>query len=163
MKEIKLTQGKVALVDDEDYEELNKYKWCADKGRRTYYAVRSLWANGRKSGKLYMHRVIMKAQPGEQVDHKSSDGLDCQKKNMRICTPGENNMNQRKQTRKCHSKFKGVCLDDRENRNKTWFSYININKKRTYLGCYNSEIDAARAYNNAAINLFGDFARLNFI
>lgn len=160
MQEIKLTRGKVALVDDEDFEYLNQWTWQADKGRRTYYAVRTVWRNNKMDKKIYMHREIMKPSEGTQVDHISGNGLDCQKQNMRFCSPGQNNMNQKKQTKKCHSRFMGVSLDKRRG---TWMSYINLNGKRKYLGCYKKEIDAAHARNLAAIKLFGEFARPNVI
>ena len=160
MKEIKLTRGMVALVDNEDFDWLNQWKWQADKGRRTYYAVRSVWKNGRTAEKYYMHREIMKVPPDMQVDHISGNGLDCQKHNMRVCTVGQNNMNRSKHTRKCHSRFVGVSLDKRRG---TWQAYINIGGKRTYLGTFADEVQAAIARNLASYKLFGEFARLNII
>ena len=159
MKEIKLTRGKTVKVDNEDYERLNKFSWQVQKARQTYYALRTIWRNGRTAEKLYMHREIMNAPDDMQVDHKSGDGLDCQKKNMRLCTPSQNGMNQRKRTAECSSRFIGVSLDKRRG---TWQSYININGKRTWLGAFNSETEAATARDEASFRLYGPFARPNF-
>ena len=160
MKEIKLTRGMVALVDDEDFDWLNQWKWYADKGRRTYYAVRSVWKNGRTAEKHYMHREIMKAPLNMQVDHISGNGLDCQKHNMRVCTAGQNNMNQRKHTEKCHSRFIGVSLNKRRG---TWYAYINMNGKRKNLGVYTDEVQATIARNLASYKFFGEFAHQNVL
>ena len=160
MKEIKLTRGMVALVDDEDYEYLNQWKWKADKGRQTYYAVRTVWKNGRTVEKIYMHREIMKPPSDMKIDHRSGDGLDCQKQNMRICNSGQNNMNQKKRRMPCSSRFVGVSLDERRG---TWQTYINIKGKRKYLGAFIDEITAAKSRDAASIELFGEFARPNVL
>lgn len=159
MKEIHLPCGKTVKVDDEDYESLSQYNWHANKGHGTYYAIRGIGKSGRTNEKIYMHREIMKASEKQQVDHISGNGLDCQKSNMRLCTPGQNNMNRRKNTRRCSSQYIGVSLDKRRG---TWHAYINIERKRTNLGCFASEFVAAKVRDIAAIKLFKNFAHLNF-
>jgi hypothetical protein len=99
MKEIQLTQGKVALVDDEDYEYLNQWKWCARKGKLgTFYAKRTVRNNITNTYKtIYMHRIILNiTNRFIYVDHENHDGLDNQKSNIKACTPKENANNNRK-------------------------------------------------------------------
>ncbi len=146
MKEISLTQGKVALVGDEDYEELNASKWCAVKRKGGWYAM------GRTG--ILMHRVILEAPPGVQVDHRNHDGLDNRRKNIRLCTSSQNNANRIKKPG-CSSTYKGCswCKARRK-----WQAYIYVNYKRIFLGYFAKEIEAARAYGQAALEYFGDFA-----
>lgn len=138
MKEIKLTQGKVALVDDEDYEELNKYKWYANKIRNTYYAMRHMSKNHKKI--ILMHREVMDLSNKMFVDHIDGNGLNNCKSNLRAVT---NRQNLQKQNIKKSSKYVGVYLDKRTNK---WKATIRINKKQTYLGCFNSELEAHEEY-----------------
>lgn len=157
MKEIKLTQGKVALVDDEDFEELSKFKWCALKAPKTYYAIRR--GNDFKKSTIYMHREILKLTDSKiQGEHKDNNGLNNQKSNLRTCTNSEN---QRNKTCKINgtSNYKGVYWNKK---NKKWDVRICINKKRTYVGHFKNEIEAAKAYDKKAKELFGEFAYLNF-
>jgi hypothetical protein len=157
MKEIKLTQDKVALVDDEDFEELNKYKWHASRAKLGVDKFRP-----RRNDGIYMSRYIMKAKKEELVDHKNRDDLDCQRHNMRICTKSQNMANQ--VAHKHTSKYKGVTP---ANKNKyTWNKWVaNIRKdnKPIYLGSYYTEKEAALAYNKKAKELFGEFAVLNIV
>ena len=159
MKKISLTQGKFALVDDEDYEYINQWKWCYNNG----YAVRGKYI-GTLNGKektiiVYMHRIINKTPDGLHTDHISMDRLNNQKNNLRDCTVSQNHMNL-KSYKNSSSKFKGVNWD--KNREK-WYVKIIINKKHTYLGRFSCEIEAAKAYNKAATENFGEFAKLNDI
>lgn len=155
MKEIILTQGKVALVDDEDFEWLNKVKWHARKGPATYYAARGVNTKG-KIKIILMHRVIMNAPKGMQVDHKDRNGLNCQKSNMRNCTHGQNQMNK---VGWGASRYKGVSFWQR-GRGKV---LIKAKIKKEYLGLFPTEEAAALAYNERAKELFGEFAKLNII
>ncbi len=167
MKEIHLTQGKIALVDDDNYDFLMQWKWFARKHRNTYYATRY---NGRLNGKqrpnIQMHREILNATQGVQVDHEDHNGLNNQKYNIRLCT---NSQNQQNKTSWGKSRFKGVCVsfvrgkNDKQKKYKTITAYINIDKKRKGLGSFATEELAAIAYNNAAKELFGEFANLNVI
>ena len=157
MKEIKLTQGKVALIDDEDFEYLNQFKWCTQKVPKTFYARRNKRINGKQTV-IYMHREIMKTPNDIEVDHQDHNGLNCQKSNMRNCSIQENNRNARKTNLHRSSKYKGVHWRKSKQR---WNPSITYNGKLKYLGLFSSEIEAAFAYNRAAKELFGDFAYLN--
>lgn len=155
MKEIKLSQGKVSLVDDEDYEYLNQFKWFADKHRNTYYAGRQESRHlGLQRTKL-MHCVIMNHKG---IDHIDGNGLNNQKSNLRKCTNSQNAMN-RTQIKGTSSKYKGVSFHKRD---KKWYSYIKKDQKLINLGSFTNEVDAAKAYDKKAIELFGEFSRLNF-
>ena len=158
MKEIQLTQEKVALVDDDDFEWLNQWKWYAGKTRNTYYAIRNspIDENG-KQIKIYMHREIMNTPKEVLTDHKDRDGLNNQKHNIRLCTYSQNGAN-----RKSYgvSKYLGVCWDKQSNK---WIVRIETDNKSTYLGCFKIEKDAAMAYNEAAKKQHGEFANLNII
>lgn len=161
MKTIQLTQGKVALVDDEDFEQLNEYKWCAVKSENTWYAIRNkLVSETRDNGTIRMHREVLGLLRRDkiEVDHRNHNGLDNQKQNLRICTHAENHHNQIK-AKKGRSIYKGVSVD---NRYKTWVSRIRINNTPIYLGSFRSEIEAAKAYDRKAVEIFGKFAYLNF-
>ena len=158
MKRIKLTQGKFATVDDTDYEWLNQWKWCAVKGGHTFY-VHTYNKIGTKS-KLQMHRIIMDAKTGQQIDHRNGNGLDNKRENLRFSTQSQNCMNQKPKGNT--SKFKGVSW---HKINKKWRAMIcepNTGGRSRHIGCYDSEVDAGKAYDRAAIKYFGEFARLNF-
>lgn len=164
MKTIPLTQGKVALVDDEDYEWLSRWKWSVKLKKYTCYAQRMVY-KAELTKKVYcirMHREIMGLKPGDkrQVDHIDDNGLNNQRHNLRICSDQENKFNKRK-LGKAVSIFKGVTYST--GRRKCWRSRIKINKKEKHLGYFHNEHDAARAYNAAAIKYFKEFARLNVI
>ena len=155
MKEIKLSQNKVALVDDEDFEYLNQFKWYALKKSNTYYAVRNIrLANGKQTS-IRMHRVILNVPKGMETDHKNQNGLDNQRENLRICTRQENAMNGSSH-KDSSSKFKGVSWYDRK-----WHSQIEYKGVSKHLGGFLLENEAALSYNKKAIELFGEFAKLN--
>jgi hypothetical protein len=154
MKEIKLTQGKVALVDDEDFEWLNQWKWCVTKCKKGYYVVRGISINGIKSN-ILMHRIIMNTPKRKEVDHKDHDGLNCQKHNMRNCTHKQNCMNAPPRGK---SKYLGVCYDGRYIK-----ASIKINGKVKHLGHFKTEELAAKKYNEFAGKYFGEFSNLNII
>lgn len=158
MKEIPLTQGKVALVDDEDFEELSKYKWHYEKikVRQTGYAERNLPIRPGKRIKIRMHQVIMKTKKGQQVDHKDGDGLNNQKENLRLATSSENHMNRGKQNNNT-SGFKGVSW---YKASKTWQAQISVKGEHIHLGRYNTKEEAAEIYNKAAKEYHGEFVRI---
>ena len=157
MKKIQLTQGKIALVDDEDFDDLNQYKWFAVKSRNTFYAERHIPFNHSK--KIKMHRYIMQTPDGLEVDHKDHNGLNCQKDNMRNCTNRQNQMN-RQLYRHSTSGYKGVSWQKTCGK---WMAYIWLNNKQKNLGRFVLIEDAAHAYNEAAKEFFRDFACLNTI
>ena len=163
MKEIQLSQswfcknkGKyVALVDDEDYDSLNQFRWNVHKDGNSLYATRNIIVDGNRRLKS-MHGQIMN---GKWIDHIDHDGLNNQKSNLRFCSLSENLRNARKHNN-CSSTYKGVNF---HKLNKNWTARIQINGKQIYLGSFASEIDAAKAYNAKAIELFLEFANLNII
>jgi hypothetical protein len=155
MKYIKLTQGKYAIVDDEDFECLNKRKWHYD----TRYATRTQWnKETKKETKMYMHRLIL--PDVKEVDHINGNKLDNRKENLRSCTRKQNSMNTLIRKGNKHSKYKGVSFD--KSRNK-WVAYCIKDYKMLNLGRFKTENEAGLAYNTKAKELFGEFARLNVI
>lgn len=165
MKRIPLSRGMIATVDDEDYARIATNKWFAQQGARAWYAKREA-KHGRAapSHMVYMHREIVNAPPGSEVDHINGDGLDNRRSNLRVSTRRENARNLRKKPG-CASRFKGVA----RTRGGRWRAYIsdaeryaNGKARQRALGSFDSEIDAARAYDAAARLSFGSFASLNF-
>ena len=162
VKEIALTQGQVALVDDEDFERVNKYKWCAQwfPSTKSFRASRRKLVRERGDGgqeRIYLHRFVMNAPRGRDVDHVNHNTLDNRKSNLRICTRSENCMNKLKWNG-CSSRFKGVSWSKEVLK---WRANIKKDNKQCSLGYFTDETDAARAYNQAALRLHGDFACLN--
>ena len=153
MKHIPLTQNKTALIDDEDIALICQYRWHAVRIYKTWYAGAVI--DGHRT---YMHRIIMDASDGIEVDHSNGNGLDNRRENLRLCTHAENLANQRLQTRDKLSRFKGVTWCRRTG---VWIAQIKVAQKHIGLGRYDEEEDAARAYNRAAQEHFGEFARLN--
>lgn len=150
MKVINLTQGRLAMVDDEDFDLVSQWMWCVNsKG----YVV------NRRKGLL--HRFIMDYPVGLEVDHKNGDKFDCQKSNLRLATRSENMRNSHKKA-VTSSRFKGVSFKRKtKEENAGWAARITVHRKLHYLGKFNSEEEAAIAYNAAAIELHGEFANLN--
>ncbi len=143
-------------MDDEDFDELSKYRWDAHKERFVWYATRYQKNGVREYTRVRMHRQIMGAV-SEQIDHKDGDGLNNQKRNLRFCTNSQNLMNSR--TRKDNSSgFKGVTY---HRKNKKWRTQLHLDGKSISAGCHATKEQAAMAYNRKAAELFGDFARLN--
>lgn len=157
MKKIKLSLGKNAFVDDEDFEYLKQFRWHAKDKRGVFYAAGRIRVNG-KQVLAYMHRVVLKAEAGQFVDHKDGNPLNNQKSNLRFCTRSENMMNRRRRC-KGASKYKGVCFNKEA---KKWAASLSINNKNIFLGYFLKEDDAAQAYDRKAKELYGDFANLNF-
>ncbi len=158
MAEILLTRGCVALVDDEDYEFLSKYKWHVTIRKRTAYAVRYSGTGRKDKSSIYMHQQILDSN-STPVDHINGDGLDNRRENLRIAGYTGNTRNSRAKEGKKHSIYKGVY---RFRDNGNYFSSIWLSGKSKYLGTFGNEIDAAKAYDKAARENFGEFARLNF-
>lgn len=160
MKKIPLTQDQFAIVDDADYEWLSQFKWCADKRVRTFYVIRSQRIKG-KNFFIYMHRLILGLERDDkrEADHVNGDGLDNRRSNLRIVTHRQNLWNLSAQSERGSSRFKGVSWYKRD---KKWRSGIRYNDQLIHLGYFDDEIDAAKAYDVKAKELFGEFARLNF-
>lgn len=159
MKEIKLGQRlgwnlhpastMIALVDDSDYDWLSKLTWRAVKTKYTFYAV--------TDENVAMHTVIMEPPPGLITHHKDNNGLNNQRYNLINCTQANNIQAQQ---RSIINGYKGVCWHKKRKR---WMAYIGHNGKQEYIGLFEDEDEAALAYNNMAIQYFGDFASLNKI
>lgn len=167
-REIYLSKGFSTIVDDDDFGFLSKLKWCAllasdYKHSGRVYAVRSEKFLDGKKRFVYMHRFLTGAMKGQHVDHINGNTLDNRRSNIRACTSGQNSYNQSKRKIKSTSKFKGVSWNTRR---KKWVAQCGGPKTpgikaNPYIGSYDSELDAARAYNEYAIKRFGQFARLN--
>jgi hypothetical protein len=147
MREIPLTQGKVALVDDEDYEKLSKIKWCAHKMSKYFYAEHCV---NRLDARytLHMHREIMNCPSDKEVDHIDGDGLNNQKSNLQIVTHRQNGQNRH------HAKtsiYPGVSWSKNERK---WVSMIQLNGVYKNLGYFKIESEAHTTY-RVACNVFG--------
>lgn len=142
---LKLQTGNYAVIDESDYELVSRYKWYEDHG----YARTS--SNGKK---IYMHRLVM-GSPSSQVDHINRDRLDNRKANLRVCSDLQNKWNLPKQKRN-KSGYKGVTRHSN-----LWRATIVVNGKQKSLGYHKEKLDAARAYDKAALEYFGEYAAIN--
>lgn len=162
MNKISLTRNMFSIVSDEWFTHLNKWKWFAmrNKTSKTFYAARHQWVHGKRTSKrIYMHRVIMNARPGEQVDHKDGNGLNNLESNMRIASHSQNSFNTGL-SKSNSSGYKGVSWSKGM---KKWRSRIRIQGKETIIGYFDNLIEAAKARNEATIKHHGEFAWLNKI
>lgn len=157
IKAINKNQYYDVLVDDEDYDLLSKQSW---------FRIKNNYITGnRKRKTVLIHRIIMNATCYQKVDHIDGNPLNNQKSNLRICTQIENVRNQ-KIRKNNTSGYKGVTFKRRMIKNKEysyWCARLGFNNKRIHLGYFKTQIDAAKAYNIAAIKYFGEFAKLNEI
>ena len=141
MKTIELTQGQVAIVDDEDYEMLMDRKWFAHKSHiGTYYAKTNVRISRGKQSTVCMHRVIMGAQKREEVDHLNHNTLDNRRMNLRTCTTRQNHQNRVNQGK---SPYPGVS---QVTNSPKWKATIRAYGKQLHLGVYDTEIEASQAY-----------------
>jgi hypothetical protein len=155
-KQIPLTRNKIAIVDDADYEWLNRWKWCClANGYVMRRETTESHPGGSRSRYVYMHRQIMDAPEGHYVDHINHDTCDNRRENLRVATPTESMRNTRA-LRGGTSPFKGVGLARRR-----WVARIQIEGEQIGLGRFLTQREAAAAYNEAAILHFGEFACLN--
>ena len=152
MKYIELTQGKQAIVDDEDHGSVNRFKWYAEKTKHTWYA-----GHKTKVMTTRMHRFITGAADGWQVDHINGDGLDNRRCNLRVTNFSGNQANAKKR-RGCSSEYKGVYLHKATGK---WIARTG-GAGYCYIGGFKTEVDAAKAYDKKAKELYGEFARTNF-
>ena len=158
-RRIPLTQGQFAIVDPQDYQRLSRYKWrlCRTKGKNVLYAERSIRLPGGKYSRLLMHRQLIKAPEGYVIDHINGCGLDNRRANLRLATAAQNAWNSKK--RNPRSGYKGVWFAGDKG---LWRAAIVCYGRRMHLGYFTDKIDAARAYDAAAITYYKEFARLNF-
>jgi len=155
---IKLTRGKYAKVDQDDFERLNRYKWNVLSSRGTHYARRTAFKNGKRFD-VYMHRVVCHAPPGMVVDHINRDALDNRKTNLRPATKKQNTWNRDHGKKTATSTYKGVFWDKQR---KKWQARLHHNGRSLYLGLFTDEIQAAKAYDREAKKYRGEYAFLNF-
>lgn len=159
MKEIKLTHGKVAIIDDDDFEMVSGHRWHVSfKDNNAFYAATNVYPTSGHTI-IQMHILIIGKKPGFEIDHINHNGLDNRRVNLRHVTSQQNNFNRAKR-KNCSSAFKGVhwnkCF-------KKWQASIVLGGSKNYLGGFLNEVDAAKAYNSAAIKNYGEFACLNKI
>lgn len=159
--EVPLTRGKVAKVDRQDMLIIGGFTWCArpSTGNHSHYALRSQRTAG-PTRTIYMHRWIMEPPPGMVVDHINGDGLDNRRSNLRVCVQGQNVANRTRRAVMPVSGFIGVC------RNGTirWAARVGgaNSTMRSHLGQFDTAEEAARAYDEAVVRLYGEFATTNF-
>lgn len=164
MKEITLTKGLIALVDDEDFDKVNKYSWYTNIKSKyaTPYAYRKAWLpQEKKYANIAMHRFVLDIGGKHlAVDHINGNTLDNRKENLRVSTHAQNMMNTRIRRGK---KYKGVgYFGANKNLKKHWRAYIQVDNKHVSLGYYATEVEAAYAYDKAAKEHFSIYAKLNF-
>jgi len=164
MKKIKLG-GKLfkhTIVDDEDFEYLNQWKWTLSPQG---YAVRRIHTRlgiGEYAGEIiFMHRLTMDCPKNKNIDHKNGNKVDNRKDNLRLCNQSQNGANSKIRINNTTG-YKGVKIDKRQP-GRPYIAEITVNRKVIYLGGHSTKEEAATSYNRAAIKYFGQFARLNEI
>lgn len=156
MKEIPLTQGKVAIVDDDDFDLVSRFSWHCHFSEHREYAMTDVGST-RHPVMLYLHRLLVKTARMETVDHINGNTLDNRKCNLRICTAAQNLCN-RGRPRNNKSGFKGVSFNKKTGK---WKAAIGFNKGNMFLGLFADKLAAARAYDAAALQYHGEFAKTN--
>ena len=141
------------LVDDADFERFRQFKWWLSAARYVHGRYTGTW----KDNYVYLHKLILKAPAGLVIDHKNGIKLDNRRSNLRICTQAQNCINSSVRSNS-QSGYKGVARCGKN----TWSAQIAYDGKPVWLGTYPNIEGAARAYDKAALELYGDFARTNF-
>jgi hypothetical protein len=161
MKEIQLSRGQVAMVDDADFELLNKWKWHAKKFSNSFYAARTMGVNEDVNrGTMLMHRQILGClDKSIDVDHKDRNGLNNTRANLRLCSDSQNMKNRGAWG---ISKYLGVSHHKSRGKVK-WRATICVDKKCIHIGLFETEEAAAKAYNAKAQELHKEFANLNTV
>jgi hypothetical protein len=158
-RRIRLIEGKFAIVDPADFYRFNSFIWLTCGSNGNPYAARLIRMRTGWLKTVVMHKEILDAPPGLYVDHRNTNSLDNRRANLRLATPSQNCCNSRRDKSHTHSRFRGVSFNKRAGK---WYSSIRFTGKRIWLGLFVNEIDAAKAYDNAAREYHKDFARLNF-
>ena len=150
---IELNGGLFAIIDSRDFREVSKYRWYAMQwnGRITGVIAGSIVGN------VLLHRVVMQPEAGFDVDHRNGNPLDNRRCNLRLATRSQNCQNRQKRFGTVGSQYKGVFRSGRR-----WRAFIRVKGVRSHLGQFDSEMEAAIAYDDAARRFFGEFARPNF-
>lgn len=148
------------LVDDEDFEKVNKYKWHIDKSRNKIYATTAIY-NNKVLTNVRVYRIIL-GDSYKLIDHKDGNGLNNQKSNLRPCTHAQNMYNSGPKSNNT-SGYKGVYYSKTRRGTKKYIAQIGINGKMKFIGCFYNPVDAAIAYNRVASELHGEFANLNLV
>lgn len=156
--QVPLTRGLFALVDDEDAERVLAHKWYAASTKSLFYACREAKKGEPYTRTVLMHRFLINPPAGLIVDHADHDGLNNRRENLRLCSLRQNNTNKRCSKGRTSS-YKGVnCY---QNLSRPWRAKIKLYDKCIHLGYFSTEEEAALAYNQAALQLHGEFACLN--
>jgi hypothetical protein len=158
-RKIYLGEGEFTILDPQDYYRYGNLKWFVQGNGTNLYALRTIKTEPNKTKFLSLHREIMNAPPGLLVDHRNTDSLDNRRENLRLATNSQNQCNRRKTRSHTSSRYIGVSFNKHRQK---WIAYIRHKGIRIWLGAFDNEIDAARAYDAAAKKYFGEFARLNF-
>jgi len=162
-KEIKLTKGYVAIVDDKNFERLNAIKWCACENNNTVYALHNF--KNKKTGKqemVSMHRFIMGLPKKSKIDHVDGNGLNNLEENLRHCESADNQHNMKVKRKNNTTGYKGISYVPKVYKNKPYTAHICFHGKLIHIGYFETDIEAAMAYDKKAIELFGGFSCLNF-
>lgn len=154
VKEIKLTKGLISIVDEEDFEVINHFKWRAQKARGKFYAAREDYSNGKRT--VLMHRAIINAPNNLEVDHINGDTLDNRRVNLRLATTQQNQFNKKYPYKNNKLGIKGVYWHKKCNK---YQASIRHNHRTIYLGLFESSTDADKAYRDGETKYFGNFAR----
>ena len=155
-----MAQPRYAKVDPADYKRLKGYEWITRKASNCFHAQRYVAKGKRKRGTIvYMHQEILKVPKGMVVDHINNDGMDNRSANLRAATRAQNLHNRKKFSSPCSSKYKGVSWKKQTHK---WSARIGFENKEIHIGYFKNEIDAAKAYDEAAKKYHGQFASLNF-
>ena len=154
--EIPLTGGEVALIDLDDWPLVSQYTWSASRERWATYAVASWDRVNHRRAHIRMHRLIVGAQPGQQIDHWDHNGLDNRRTNLRMATPSQNAANNRPTSGR--SGYKGVSWHKQCGK---WVATITVDRRSRHLGLFEDPWEAAQAYNAAAVEAWGEFAYVN--
>jgi len=158
-RRIPLTEGKFTMVDPADFYRLNSFYWLTCGKNGNLYAARLIRTPTGRLNTILMHKEILDAPPGLLVDHINTDSLDNRRANLRLATHSQNSCNSRRDKSNTYSRFRGVSFSKRKGK---WFAAIRANGKKTWLGYFDNEEAAAKAYDRAARMYHKEFARLNF-